>query len=61
VLVVVAEVNGKPEPDRVTQAIGTAVSRDFELPVTDVLLVPPQGTVRKTSSSSARPPQHLAR
>jgi acyl-CoA synthetase (AMP-forming)/AMP-acid ligase II len=48
-LVVVAEVNGEPDEAEVVQAIGSAVLREYELHVSDVLLVPPY-TVPKTSS-----------
>jgi acyl-CoA synthetase (AMP-forming)/AMP-acid ligase II len=48
-LVVVAEVDGEPDVGEVTKAVGSAVLREFELQVMDVLLVPPQG-IPKTSS-----------
>jgi acyl-CoA synthetase (AMP-forming)/AMP-acid ligase II len=48
-LVVVAEVDGEPDPAEVHKAISAAVLREFELGVMDVLLVPPQG-IPKTSS-----------
>jgi acyl-CoA synthetase (AMP-forming)/AMP-acid ligase II len=47
--VMVAEVDGEPETDEVRTAIKTAVWRDFEVELTDVLLVGPQ-QVPKTSS-----------
>ena len=49
VVVVVAEVDGTPDEDEVGSAIRTAVRREFEVTVSDVLLVPPY-TVPKTSS-----------
>jgi acyl-CoA synthetase (AMP-forming)/AMP-acid ligase II len=48
-LVVVAEVDGEPDPGEVAKAVSAAVLREFELQVMDVLLVPPQG-IPKTSS-----------
>jgi acyl-CoA synthetase (AMP-forming)/AMP-acid ligase II len=48
-LVVVAEVNGEPVESEVVEAITAAVLREYELKVSDVLLVPPY-TVPKTSS-----------
>jgi acyl-CoA synthetase (AMP-forming)/AMP-acid ligase II len=48
-LVVVAEVDGTPEENEVAAAIRSAVWREFEVRVADVLLVPPY-TVPKTSS-----------
>lgn len=48
-LVVVAEVNGEPDEAEVGTAIRTAVLQEFELNVSDVLLVAPF-TVPKTSS-----------
>jgi acyl-CoA synthetase (AMP-forming)/AMP-acid ligase II len=47
--VVVAEVDGEPDVDEVSRAIKSAVWRDFEVEVSDVLLVGPQ-QVPKTSS-----------
>ncbi|HKO25823.1 MAG TPA: fatty acyl-AMP ligase, partial [Solirubrobacteraceae bacterium] len=47
--VVVAEVDGEPDPEEVATAIKTAVWRTFEVEVADVLLVGPQ-QVPKTSS-----------
>jgi long-chain fatty acid adenylase/transferase FadD26 len=47
--VIVAEVDGEPETDEVAQAIKSAVWRDFEVELADVLLVGPQ-QVPKTSS-----------
>jgi acyl-CoA synthetase (AMP-forming)/AMP-acid ligase II len=47
--VVVAEVDGEPDPEEVGTAIKTAVWRTFEVEVADVLLVGPQ-QVPKTSS-----------
>ncbi len=48
-LVVVAEVDGEPDPAEVAKAVSAAVLREFELQVMDVLFVPPQG-IPKTSS-----------
>jgi acyl-CoA synthetase (AMP-forming)/AMP-acid ligase II len=48
-LVLVAEVNGEPVESEVVEAISRAVLREYELRVSDVLLVPPY-TVPKTSS-----------
>ena len=48
-LVVVAEVNGEPDEAEVAEAIRSAVVREYELHVSDVLLVAPY-TVPKTSS-----------
>jgi acyl-coenzyme A synthetase/AMP-(fatty) acid ligase len=45
----VAEVDGSPEENEVAAAIRSAVWREFEVRVADVLLVPPY-TVPKTSS-----------
>ena len=48
-LVVVAEVDGEPDPAEIARSVSAAVLREFELQVMDVLLVPPQG-IPKTSS-----------
>ena len=48
-LVVVAEVDGEPDEAEVGDAIRSAVLREYELHVSDVLLVPPY-SVPKTSS-----------
>lgn len=48
-LVLVAEVDGEPVEAEVVEAISRAVLREYELRVSDVLLVPPY-TVPKTSS-----------
>jgi len=48
-LVVVAEVDGEPVESEVVEAISREVLREYELRVSDVLLVPPY-TVPKTSS-----------
>jgi acyl-CoA synthetase (AMP-forming)/AMP-acid ligase II len=47
--VIIAEVDGEPDTDEVRAAISTAVRREFELHVADVLLVGPR-QVPKTSS-----------
>lgn len=47
--VILAEVDGEPDPEEVCTAIRTAVWRDFEVELGDVLLVGPQ-QVPKTSS-----------
>jgi acyl-CoA synthetase (AMP-forming)/AMP-acid ligase II len=47
--VVIAEVDGEPDTEEVSTAIKTAVWRDFEVDLADVLLVGPQ-QVPKTSS-----------
>jgi acyl-CoA synthetase (AMP-forming)/AMP-acid ligase II len=47
--VVIAEVDGEPDTSEVSNAIKTAIWRDFEVELADVLLVGPQ-QVPKTSS-----------
>lgn len=49
VVVVLAEVDGTPDEAEVGEAIRSAIRREFEVTVSDVLLVPPY-TVPKTSS-----------
>lgn len=48
-LVIVVEVDGEPDEAQIAAAIRTAVLREFEVHVADVLLVGPQG-IPKTSS-----------
>jgi acyl-CoA synthetase (AMP-forming)/AMP-acid ligase II len=53
-LVIVAEVDGEPNPAEVSAAISSAVLREFELHVADVLLLGPQQTPKTTSGKKQR-------
>jgi acyl-CoA synthetase (AMP-forming)/AMP-acid ligase II len=53
-LVIIAEVDGTPNTTEVTSAIATAVLREFELNVADVLLLEPQQTPKTTSGKKQR-------
>lgn len=53
-LVIVVEVDGRPDEAVVRAAIAAAVLRDFELHVADVLLLEPQQTPKTTSGKKQR-------
>jgi acyl-CoA synthetase (AMP-forming)/AMP-acid ligase II len=53
-LVVVAEVNGEPDEDEVHRAVTSAVLREFELNVEDVLLVEPFKVPKTASGKKQR-------
>lgn len=63
VAVVVAEVDGEPEDSEVCSAIQSAVWRDFEVELADVLLVGPQQVPKTSSGKQATlgEPQAVAR
>jgi hypothetical protein len=50
----VAEVDGEPNPAEVSAAISSAVRREFELHVADVLLLGPQQTPKTASGRKQR-------
>jgi acyl-CoA synthetase (AMP-forming)/AMP-acid ligase II len=53
-LVVIAEVDGEPDEHEVSVAICSAVLREFELHVADVLLLAPQQTPKTSSGKKQR-------